>query len=118
MVLDKWLSGELTSVSLEIVEGALNELEGEGGKIADLAESGESEKCWNAWTRLTAYVSFLNVTSQQYPSKQPAIIQRLLKWIQKMKNAIDKIVRGIGGNGYSIGVSAPFGVSISVSFTV
>jgi hypothetical protein len=118
MVLDKWLTGELMSVSLEMVETALNELEGEEGMIVDSGESGESKKCWNAWTRLTLYVSFLNVASQQYPSKQPAIIQRLLNWIQKIKGALDKIVKGIGGNGYSIGVSVPFGVSISISFPV
>lgn len=115
MILDKWLSGEIVSISLDIVEQALDELEGEGEKVRHLAQSGEY---WDAWIRLTACITFLNVASQQHPTRQPAIIQRLLNWIQKIKGAINKIVKGIGGSGYSLGVSAPFGISISVSFTV
>ena len=67
---------------------------------------------------LTDCISFLNMAAQQQPSKLPGIIQRLLNWIQKIKSSVDKIVRGIGGNGYSIGVSAPFGVSVSISFPI
>ncbi len=118
MVLDKWLRGEVMSLRWDEVEKFLDELNREASEIENLAKSVESEKCWNAWIRLTACISFLNLASQQHPSKQPAIIQRLLNWIQAIKGAIDNIVKGMGGNGYSIGVSAPFGVSISISFTV
>lgn len=121
MILDKWLGGDTTSIydvkgSIfpDVIDKALDELEGEAGKIMNLVQTG---KYWDAYVRLTACVTFLNMASQQYPHKQPAIIQRLLNWIQKIKSAVDKIVKGIGGNGYSIGISAPFGVSISISFT-
>jgi len=97
-----------------MVENALEELDKEGSDIEELA----NKDTWNAWIRLTACITFLNMASQLYPTKQSGIIQRLLNWIQKVKGAIDKIVKGIGGNGYSIGISAPFGVSISVSFPV
>jgi len=115
MILDKWLEGELETISYDSVSRALNELGEEADKVTDLAQG---EKYWDAYIRLTACITFLNMASQQHPTRQPAIIQRLLNWIQKIKGAIDKIVKGIGGSGYSIGVSAPFGISISVSFTV
>ncbi|GAG54901.1 unnamed protein product [marine sediment metagenome] len=49
---------------------------------------------------------------------QSGIIQRLLEWIRKIKRELDKVVGEIGGDGYSIGVSAPFGVAVSISFSL
>lgn len=115
MVLDKWLSGEVVTVSAQMVDQALDELEGEAEKIRYLVEA---EKYWDAYTKLTTYVSFLNMAAQQQPSKLPGIIQRLLDWLKRIKGELDKIVRGIGADGYSIGVSAPFGVSVSIPFPV
>ncbi len=111
MILDKWLEGELSNITYDIVSQALNELEEEGDKIQYLIRP-------DAYTRLIACITFLNMAYQQNPTKQPEIMQRLLNWIQNIKYIIDPIVSGIGGDGYSIGVAAPFGVSITVSFSV
>ena len=115
MVVDRWLSGEVASVTVEMVDQALDELEQGAENISSLADAG---KYWAAYMRLTTCISFLNMAAQQQPSKLPRIIQHLLNWIQKIKSAVDKIAKGIGANGYSIGVSAPFGVSVSISFPV
>jgi hypothetical protein len=113
MVLDKWLTGEVTTVSVETVDKALGELEEEGKKIRQLVDS---EEYWNAFTRLTACISFFNIVAQQQPSKRGGIIGRLLNWIEEIKSTLGRIVRGVRGNGYSIGMSALFGVSVSISF--
>jgi hypothetical protein len=113
MILDNWLSGE--SISEQMVNKALDELQKEADTILDFVQRG---KYWDGYVRLMASISFLNVAAQQHQAKLPHIIRRLLNWIQQIKSTIDKIVKGIGGNGYSIGVSAPFGVSVSVSFPV
>jgi hypothetical protein len=118
MVVDEWLSGQIMlneENASQIVDQALEELEEESKKVRALAQE---KKYWDAYTRVVFCISFLNIAFQQDPSKQPGIIRRLLDWIQKMKDIVDQIVKGIGGNGYSIGVSGPFGVSISISFAV
>ena len=113
MVMDRWLSGRVETISPEMVDEALDELEGTVKEIEGLADGGDY---WGGYARLTACISFFNTAGQQQPSKQPGIIGRLLNWIQKIKSVVDKIVKGVGGNGYSIGVSAPFGISVSISF--
>lgn len=113
MFADRWLRGERIVITSGVIEKALNELEEETEKIRHLAEAG---KYWDAYVRLITCVSFLNIAGQQLPSKWPDIIGRLLDWIRKIKGEVDKIVRGLGGNGYSIGASLPLGVSVSISF--
>ena len=41
MVVDRWLSGEVATVSVEMVNQALDELEGEAEKIRYLADTGK-----------------------------------------------------------------------------
>jgi len=115
MVLDKWLTGEVIFLSAHTIDQALDDLEEETERIRQFADAG---KYWDGYIRLAACISFLNMAGQQEPSKRRDIMERLLAWIQKIKGAADKIVRGIEANAYSIGVSAPFGVSISISYTV
>ena len=114
MIIDNWLSGE-THISVQIVDKALDQLQEEQASIEVMVDK---EDYWEAYKRLCAYISFFSAAAQQQPTKLPWIIQRLINWIQKMKGQLDKMVRGIGGNGYSIGVSAPLGVSVSISFPV
>jgi len=115
MILDNWLSGNLRILTEQDASKALDELNEVAEGIEKLTREG---KYWEAYTRLTACITFLNISFQQQRTQQPRIIQRLLNWIQNIKGTIDKVVQGIGGSGYSIGVSLPFGASISVSFTV
>lgn len=114
MVMDRWLSNQVETISPEMIDKAFDELEGTEKEIEDLADRRDY---WDSYARLTACISFFNAAGQQQPSKQPGIIGRLLNWIQKIKSVVDKIVKGVGGSGYSIGVSAPFGVSVSISFS-
>jgi hypothetical protein len=114
MVLDKWLSGELSTPTEDDTRQALNEVE----KVAQNIEMLTKEKeYWEAYRRLTGFITFLSTASQQHPTRQPEIIQQLLKWIQKIKGAIDTVIQGIGGSGYSITVSVQ-GLSLTVSFTI
>lgn len=116
MVMDRWLSGRVETISPEMVDEALGELESETEELQSLVKQG---KHWDAYIRFASCISFMNNAAQQQSSKLPAIIQRVLSWIQKIKAVIDSIVKGIiGANGYSIGVSPPFGVSVSISFPV
>lgn len=112
MTVDNWLSGE-THISVQIVDEALDELREEQENIKGMVDK---EDYWGAYKRLCACISFFSMATQQQPIRLPWIIQALLNWIQRMKGHLDKMVKGIGGNGYSIGVSAPFGVSVSISF--
>lgn len=112
MTVDNWLSGE-THISVQMVDKALRELQAEGESIMGMVDK---EDYWGAYKRLCACVSFFSMATQEQPTRLPWIIQALLNWIQKMKGHLDKMVKGIGGNGYTIGVSAPFGVSVSISF--
>jgi transcription termination factor Rho len=115
MILENWLSGNLRTPTEEDAFRALDELDEVAEEIEKLAREG---KHWEAYTKLTACVAFLNMASQEYRTTQPSIVQKLLNWIRKLKAAIDKIIQGIGGSSYSIGVSLPLGgVSLSVSFT-
>ena len=45
------------------------------------------------------------------------LIDRLMKYIEKFKNLLDKYGRKIGVDSFSITVGFPWGVSISVTFT-
>jgi len=87
----------------------------EGEKIISLADAGQY---WDGYTRVVNCITFLNVAGLQFPHMLPSITQRLSSWIQKIKGAIDKIAKGVGANGYSIGVSIPYGASVSISFPV
>lgn len=111
MLVDEWLNGKVETVSPNVVNRALGELGGEADKLENLVKQG---KHWDAYNRLISTVSFINIASQQQPSKVPEIIQRLLDWIHKIKDSVAKIIKGIGGNGYSISVSVPSGISVVV----
>ena len=115
MILDKWLRGRLPTPTEEHAFQALDELEEAAQEIHELTRD---KKYWEAYRRLTGCITFLSTASQQHPTRQPEIIQQLLKWIQKIKGAIDTVIRGIGGSGYSITVSVPWGLSLAVSFDV
>lgn len=115
MIPDKRLSGKLSAPPKDDISRALDELEDVAQEIETLAKE---KKYWEAYRRLTGCITFLSAASQQHTSRQPEIIQELLKWIQKIKRAIDTVIRGIGGSGYGISVSVPWGVSLAVSFDV
>jgi len=116
MIVDKWLRGRLPTPTEEQAFQALDELKEVAQEIDELTRD---EKYWEAYRRLTGCITFLSMASQRHPTALPAIIQQLLKWIQRIKGAIDKVIQGIGGSGYSIAFSAPPGmVTVSVSFAV
>ncbi len=110
---NKWIEEGL--IPEEHLNNALNMLKSKEENIESLLQYG---KPWEAYGELMACIALFNATAQQYPAKRPSIIQRLLTWIKNIKSTLDKIINGIGGNGYSIGVSMPWGVSVSVSFPV
>jgi len=110
-ILQRWLRGE--NISDGMIDRALLMFEHDLERIESLATGG---KGWEAYMNLITRVSFLNAAGQQQPSKQPGIIQKLRSWILKIQRALGAITKAVNGNGYSIGVSAPWGVSISISF--
>ena len=114
MILDEWLKGDIKVINEDMINRSLADLQEETDELDRLVY--QQGKYWEAFIRFTMYVSFMNNAIQQQPSKLPKIIQRLLEWIQKIKAILDKSVQNIGAKGYTIGVSAPWGVSVSVSF--
>ena len=108
IVIQKWLSEGV--MRPELIEQGLQMFQNELREIKGITEKSP----WLAYTRLMSSISFLNAAAQQ----RIGIIDRLLNWISDIKDALDGIVKKIGASGYSIGVSAPFGLSISVSFSV
>ena len=94
------------------VDKALNMFKEEIGSLST------QRKYWDAYKELLTCIALLNTSAQQQPAQGAKIIRRLLNWIRQLKNTIDNIVRGIGANGYSIAVSYPWGISVSVSFPV
>lgn len=113
MVVEKWVREETIYITPGLIERALGELNEEAEKIKYSAESGKN---WEAYMTLVNCVSFFNMAGEQLPSKRPEIINCLLKWFPQIGDLMAKIVKGIGGNGYIIGASCPFGISISISF--
>ena len=116
MLVDKWLNGEALAITPVVISQALKELDEELKEVKGLALKG---KYWAAYKRLAACISFLSVAGQQQPGAQMEIMRRVLDWMEAIKPTVDNIVWGLGGNGYSIGISAPLGgISISISFPV
>lgn len=112
MFSDQWGIGE--PISESTLDRMLSQLPQREGKITNLVSTG---RYWEAYSELNTTISFFNTAVQQQPSRLPGVVQRLLGWIQKIQGAIATIAQGVGGNGYSIGVSAPWGVSVSISFS-
>ena len=53
------------------------------------------------YAELLTFIAFFNTSIQKkQPIQQHKIIQHLLNWINKIKNRINSIVRGIGAKGY------------------
>jgi hypothetical protein len=117
MILEDWLNGNLKTLTEEDASKALDELESVGDEIQSLTGQG---KHWEAYEKLNGSIALANMASEQHPTKQPRIVQKLLAWIRKLKGAIDKMVQGIGGVGYSVSIAAsiPPKLSITVSFSV
>lgn len=115
MVLDRWLNGDDVDFSPKTVTSALDEFEEEAKRIEDLVF--RERRYWDACTRLITCISFFDTAVEKEPSNESRIIQRLLAWVREIQRDLNKIVQEVGASGYSIGISAPFGVSVSPSFT-
>jgi hypothetical protein len=110
---NKWLKDGI--IPEEQMGEAIKMFDRETEQINALADK---RMYWEALGQLTTTLALFNATAQQRPTQQPKIIKQLLQWIHNLKDAIDKAIKGIEANGYSIGVSFPWGVSVSVSFSV
>ena len=97
------------------IDEALKRLELENKKIDLLVESNQP---WRGYNELMNCLVLFSVTAKKYPRSRNKIITHLSRWIQQIKQTLDSMVKKIGGDGYSISVSLPTGVSISVSFKI
>jgi len=81
-------------------------------KIMDDLDSSIVTDPQAAFSQLLLTVSYLNA----FGAKNPFVLKHLEKWAKRLKKLLDNIANKIDADGFSIGVSTPFSVSISVSF--
>lgn len=60
----------------------------------------------------------LVLVSSRIKRSTTGLTSELQRWIQKIKEALEAIAKFLKAANYSVGVSAPFGLSISMSFSV
>jgi hypothetical protein len=67
-----------------------------------------------------AYETLANLIliSSRIRRSTAGLASKLQDWIQKIKAALEAIAKFLNAATYSVGVSAPFGLSISISFNV
>jgi hypothetical protein len=86
-------------------------------ETANLTKLAVEANYWEAFKRLN--LVFMHVTSELehdfMRGNRPFQVAALLDWIAENKSLIDKIVDGIGAEGYGISPTI-YGVSLSVSF--
>ena len=111
-VLEAWEQGEAMDLAMaRIVERNLDALlESELTQIEAVIDAQPA----TALMQMTRLTSFINAAT----ARLPAILRRLQHWVNKMQTTINNLAKKLGANGYSIGVSMPFGLSIDLSFPV
>ena len=72
------------------------------------------EKPDEAYTNLLMIVNYVNATSV----KNPHILGHLEKLINELKRLLEKIADKVNAESYSIGVSAPFGIAVNITFKI
>lgn len=60
----------------------------------------------------------LILVSSRIKQSTTGLTSGLQSWIQKIKEALEAIAKYLKAAGFSVGVSVPFGLSISISFSL
>ena len=87
------------------------------GKVKELILEEENmieEKPDEAYTNLLMIVNYVNATSV----KNPHILGHLEKLINDLKRLLEKIADKLNAESYSIGVGAPFGIAVNITFKI
>lgn len=107
--LDKWRSG--SSLNAEAVEEAIDdELPGRMELIAATAKDAPGE----AFADLVALTSFLN----EAVVIRASILEKIANHVEKLRDALAKIAKGLRADSFDISVSVPVGLSVSMTFKV
>jgi len=107
--LGNWRSG--SSLNAEAVEEAIDdELPGRMELIAATAKDTPGE----AFADFVALMSFLNAAVVIRAS----ILEKVADHVEKLRDALAKIAKGLRADSFDISVSAPVGLSVSMTFKV
>jgi hypothetical protein len=107
--LDKWRSG--VGADPAAVEDAVDaDLPRRLKQIAGTAETNPGE----AFADLVAVTSLLNAAALSRPS----ILEKITKHVEQLRDALEKVARGLRADSFDISVSVPVGLSVSVTFKV
>ena len=107
--LDQWRAGaEINAGSVE--EMIDHELSGRIEKIRATAAVDPAD----AFAQFVTLTSFLNVQA----GIRSSIIEKIAKHIDELREALGAIAGKLGAKSFDIGVSLPFGLSVSVTFEV
>jgi hypothetical protein len=107
--LGNWRSG--SSLDAEAVEEAIDdELPGRMELIAATAKDTPAE----AFADFVALMSFLNAAVVIRTS----ILEKVANHVEKLRDALAKIATGLRADSFDISVSAPVGLSVSMTFKV
>lgn len=64
--------------------------------------------------RVLGVILYFNNLSE---TQKVGLLERIVEYLRKLKEKLDKIAKFWGVSNYSIGVSAPWGINISLTFT-
>lgn len=111
-ILHKWeLDGEMELTMAVVVSRNFDTLmETELGQIEGLARDDPHV----ALAHLAALISFVNAAA----ARQPGIIRRLEKWVQRLRAAVDALGRRLKASSFSVTVGWPAGISVGLSFPI
>ena len=65
------------------------------------------------FARVLGVIMFFNSLSDK---QKAGILDKIVNYLRRIKEKLDEIAREWGISSYSIGVSAPWGINISVTF--
>ena len=107
--LGNWRSG--SSLNAEAVEEAIDdELPGRMDLITATAKDTPDE----AFADFVALMSFLNAAV----FIRASILEKVAHHVEKLRDALAKIAKGLRADSFDISVSAPVGLSVSLTFKV
>ncbi len=107
-VMRRWEStGVMDDAAIADVEDKFDELM--TSELTTIEKTKDSELAFARMMRLTNLLNGLII-------KRPSIINKLQKWINKLKNALSNLAKQIGAKGFAITVGIPFGISVTLEF--
>ena len=108
--LDKWRSG--SSLDAEVVEAEIDDgLPREMELIAALTAKGMPGEAFAKFVAITGVLNAAVVT-------RASILEKIAKHVETLRDTLARIAEGLRADSFDISVSAPVGLSVSMTFKV